>query len=77
MTEHRHGGHGNRHHGQRRRSGKSRNMPRIAEPPVAVLIGMPGAGKTRVGGEVAQVPDAVAQFAQSAHLLFLLPSVSG
>lgn len=55
MTEHRHGGHGNRHHGQRRRSGKSRNMPRIAEPPVAVLIGMPGAGKTRVGGEVAQM----------------------
>ncbi|WP_414600787.1 bifunctional shikimate kinase/3-dehydroquinate synthase [Bifidobacterium sp.] len=30
-------------------------MPRIAEPPVAVLIGMPGAGKTRVGGEVAQM----------------------
>ncbi len=55
MTEHRHGGHGNRHHGQRRRSGKSRNTPRIAEPPVAVLIGMPGAGKTRVGGEVAQM----------------------
>ena len=55
MTEHRHGGHGNRHHGQRRRSGKSRNIPRIAEPPVAVLIGMPGAGKTRVGGEVAQM----------------------
>lgn len=55
MTEHRHGGHGNRHHDQRRRSGKSRNMPRIAEPPVAVLIGMPGAGKTRVGGEVAQM----------------------
>ena len=55
MTEHRHGGHGNRHHGQRRRSGKSRNMPRIAESPVAVLIGMPGAGKTRVGGEVAQM----------------------
>lgn len=55
MTEHRHGGHGNRHHGQRRRSGKSRNTPRIAEPPLAVLIGMPGAGKTRVGGEVAQM----------------------
>ena len=55
MTEHRHGGHGNRHHGQRRRSGRSRNTPRIAEPPVAVLIGMPGAGKTRVGGEVAQM----------------------
>lgn len=55
MTEHRHGGHGNRHHGQPRRSGKSRNTPRIAEPPVAVLIGMPGAGKTRVGGEVAQM----------------------
>ena len=30
-------------------------MPRIAESPVAVLIGMPGAGKTRVGGEVAQM----------------------
>ena len=55
MTEHRHGGHGNRHHGQRRRSGRSRNTPRIVEPPVAVLIGMPGAGKTRVGGEVAQM----------------------
>lgn len=55
MTEHRHGGHGNRHHGQPRRSGKSRNTPRIAEQPVAVLIGMPGAGKTRVGGEVAQM----------------------
>lgn len=55
MTEHRHGGHGNRHHGQRRRSGGSRNTPRLAEPPVAVLIGMPGAGKTRVGGEVAQM----------------------
>ncbi|WP_404439547.1 bifunctional shikimate kinase/3-dehydroquinate synthase [Bifidobacterium thermacidophilum] len=55
MTEHHHGGHGNRHHGQPRRSGKSRNTPRIAEPPVAVLIGMPGAGKTRVGGEVAQM----------------------
>ncbi|MFK3575394.1 bifunctional shikimate kinase/3-dehydroquinate synthase [Bifidobacterium thermacidophilum] len=27
----------------------------MAEPPVAVLIGMPGAGKTRVGGEVAQM----------------------
>ena len=55
MTEHRHGGHGNRHHGQRRRSGRSRNTPRLVEPPVAVLIGMPGAGKTRVGGEVAQM----------------------
>ncbi len=55
MTEHRHGGHGNRHHGQPRRSGKSRNTPRLVEPPVAVLIGMPGAGKTRVGGEVAQM----------------------
>lgn len=55
MTEHRHGGHGNRHHGQRRRSDRSRNTPRLAEPPVAVLIGMPGAGKTRVGGEVAQM----------------------
>ncbi|WP_304325944.1 bifunctional shikimate kinase/3-dehydroquinate synthase [Bifidobacterium thermacidophilum] len=55
MTEHRHGGHGNRQHGQRRRSGGSRNTPRLAEPPVAVLIGMPGAGKTRVGGEVAQM----------------------
>ncbi|MGN0109911.1 MAG: bifunctional shikimate kinase/3-dehydroquinate synthase [Bifidobacterium sp.] len=55
MTEHRHGGHGNRHHGQRRRSDRSRDTPRLAEPPVAVLIGMPGAGKTRVGGEVAQL----------------------
>ncbi len=55
MTEHRHGGHGNRNRRVPRRSGKSRNTPRIAEPPVAVLIGMPGAGKTRVGGEVAQM----------------------
>lgn len=54
MTEHRHGGHGNRHRGQHRRSTEPRQSACQA-PPVAVLIGMPGAGKTRVGGEVAHM----------------------